>query len=412
MGQSKEMKTVIANVWDESGGAAKAAMRLHQGLQDEGVNNQFFCKFKDSDQDNVQGLESGIRRKLGEFQFYLNYLPAGRTNLRNKNPLFSPSWVPNRSIKSINSANPDVVNLHWITNFLHPEYLPSINAPIVWTLHDMWAFTGGCHYSGNCNKYKSTCKNCPILEHNRKRDLSFLLQWRKHHAWGDFEMTIVTPSNWLANCANDSALLSEYPIEVINNGVDLEFFRPMDSEDARRDLGLPQEKSLVLFGGVGVNPAHRKGVDLLDKALSLVEIPSKEFAIVTFGNVELNFDDSVPVYDLGYVADEEIPTVYNVADATIVPSRQENLSNIIIESLACGTPPVAFDVGGMNEMVDHKKNGYLVDELSGTALARGIDWVLQSDVKKLSGASRTTANEKFSQDYMTKNYISLFESLT
>lgn len=400
------MKLAVVNTRESAGGAVTSSLRLHNALRKRGQDSRFLTRLEHRGGDNERSV-SAPRKWLGELSYYLNFLPVGRANFRQGNPVFSLSWVPSRAVSRINSVEPDVVNLHWTSNYVNPEHIPRIEAPIVWTLHDTWAFTGGCHYPGDCNRYEGSCGNCPVLEHNFEHDLSRFLWYRKKHAWSGCELTFIAPSEWIANKAKESSLLSQHTINTVPNGVDLEYFKPMNQQKARTEFGLNLDSDIVLLGGVG--GAYRKGVDLFIESLSKIDRDNLE--VVTFGDIDSEFESSIPVSTLGYVPSDKLPLAYNIADVAVVPSRRENLSNMVIESIACGTPVVAFDIGGMPDMISNRENGYLATPNSTSDLANGIEWVLDADRVRLSENARKTAEQDYSLDQMANRYLSIFESV-
>ena len=234
------MKILHLNTSDISGGAARAAYRIHKGLQGIDVDSKMLVQTKLSDDKTVIG--PGNKLKKG-FALLRSTLDSAFKNLFSggSKTIFSPAWLPFSDIPSqIESIAPDIVHLHWIcSGMLRIEDLKRINKPIVWTLHDMWAFTGGCHYSDDCNRFQQDCGNCPELNRNNKNDLSRSILRRKKKAWAGLDITVVTPSNWLAECTKESSLFKGRRIEVIHNGLNLNRFKPTNKTKAREIWDLP-----------------------------------------------------------------------------------------------------------------------------------------------------------------------------
>jgi len=331
---------------------------------------------------------------------------------------YHTQWVPDRLDATVRSFDPDIVHLHWICEgFLQVETLADFNRPIVWTLHDMWAMTGGCHYSGDCNRYRDRCGSCPKLGSSMEADLSRLTWIRKKRAWEDVDLTIVTPSRWLAQCAHSSTLLGHFPIEVIPYGIDLDVYKPVSRTEARRILNLPPEPSLILFGAMNPTQNQRKGFDLLLEALNDLEMRESplEPELVVFGNSSTSQEltSAFRAHYLGQFSDDEaLALLYSAADVFVAPSRRDNLPLSVQESLACGTPVVAFDIGGMPDMISHRSNGYLADPYDSEDLATGIAWCLREDRREeLSEAARTTACDKFSLERNAEAYVDLYRRI-
>jgi glycosyltransferase involved in cell wall biosynthesis len=276
----------------------------------------------------------------------------------------------------------------------------------------MWALTGGCHYAGECERYKDSCGACPELGSEKEKDLSRKFWRRKKEAYNGLNLTIVTPSRWLAECARQSSLLRDFPVKVIPNGLDLELFGPVDRRAARDKLGLPVDKKLILFGAVSSTSDRRKGFHLLQPALRHLSAnrTSKDVELLVFGAAEPENppDFGLPARYLGTLSDEEeLALLYGAADVCAVPSLQDNLPNIVAEAMACGTPCVAFDIGGMPDMIEHKRNGYLARPFDAEDLARGMAWVLQQENLN----PRQTAEEMLELTLASKRYKNLYEDL-
>jgi glycosyltransferase involved in cell wall biosynthesis len=312
-----------------------------------------------------------------------------------------------------------VINLHWTCRaMLRIEDLPRISKPIVWTLHDMWPFTGGCHCDVGCTRYEAQCGNCPVLGRSGEADLSRRVWSRKHKAYAEADITLVAPSRWMAAKARKSRLFRDRNIHVIFNGLDLDIFKPVDRQQARRNLHLPEARLLLLFGAMDSIVIPGKGFDLL--AAALAKLPAswqRRIDLVVFGATgpgETKLGDFKSHF-LGYVYDDRrLAEIYASADAMVTPSRQDNLPCTVSESLACGTPVVAFDVGGIPEMIEHKVSGYLAEAFDTDDLARGIEYVLEQQQlnDQMHKAARKRAVENFSDREMSQKYMSLYETVT
>jgi glycosyltransferase involved in cell wall biosynthesis len=283
----------------------------------------------------------------------------------------------------------------------------------------MWAFTGGCHYSQDCDRYTASCGACPQLYSSENWDLSRWVWQRKAKSWKDLDLTIVALSSWLSNCASSSSLFRDRRIEVIPNGLDIRKYRPINRHVARELLNLPQDKHLVLFGSIWATNVKRKGFHLLQPALQDLNQSGwqDKLELVIFGASQPNNppDFGFKVHYLGTLSDDLLlALIYSAADVFVLPSTEENLANTVMESIACGTPCVAFNIGGMPDMVEHLKNGYLAQPYKIEDLAKGIAWVIENEERhqKLSHRAREKAEQEFTLEIQAHRYLSLFSELT
>ncbi|NET38833.1 MAG: glycosyltransferase, partial [Cyanothece sp. SIO1E1] len=238
------MKPLIISTSDLDGGAARAAYRLHKGLHLQGISSRMLVRSKLSKDKSVikhKPFLAMVGSKLTDWPLRL-YRKRDRA-------MFSTQWFPDEIAKKVTQISPDVINLHWACNgYVQIETLSKFQRPLVWTLHDMWAFTGGCHYSQECELYTKACGPCPQLNHKMNQDISRWVWQRKAKSWSSLSMMAVTPSHWLADCARSSVLFRNVPIEVIPNGLDIQTYKPANQKFARKLLNLPEEKRIVLFG--------------------------------------------------------------------------------------------------------------------------------------------------------------------
>lgn len=412
------MKILLVSTYDIQGGAARATYRLHQGLLDIGVNSQMLVHEKYSNDKTVFAPRTAVSQGIARAKKSFEALPVKFYRQRS-NATYSPQWLPDTIVSKVNQINPDIINLHWISNaFMQIETIAKLKRPLVWTLHDMWAFTGGCHYSGDCTRYLKYCGACSQLGSSKNWDLSSWIWRRKAKAWRDLNLTIVSPSTWLATCARASSLFKDLPIVVIHNGLDTRKYRPINKSVARELLNLPQDKQLILFGALQATSDSRKGFHLLKLALeSLSQSGWKdrlEVAILGAYQPEHSPDFGFKAHYLGMCNDDiSLALVYSAADVFVLPSIEENLANTVMEAIACGTPCVAFNIGGTSDMIEHEINGYLAQPFKIEDLAQGIAWVLQNQERyeKLSYRSREKAEQKFSLEIQSNKYISMFEKI-
>ncbi|MBD2522541.1 glycosyltransferase family 4 protein [Nostoc sp. FACHB-133] len=412
------MKVLHLSTHDIGGGAARAAYRLHTGLQDIGLQSQMLVQEKSSNDKTVIAPKIRLFQGIAKAKLTFESLPL-KLYTQKKNTPFFIQWLPDRVIPKVAQINPDIINLHWISGaFMQIETFSKLKRPLVWTLHDMWGFTGGCHVIGECDRYKVSCGACPQLNSINEWDLSRWVWRRKVKAWKNINLTLVSPSSWLAECARSSSLFQNLRIEVIPHGLDTQKYRPINRHFARETLKLPQDKKLILFGAIEATSDRNKGFHLLQPALQeLSKAGWKDnFEVVIFGasQPENPPDLGFKTYYLGHLYDDlSLATVYSAADVMLVPSLQESFGQTASESLACGTPVVAFNSTGLKDIVDHQQNGYLANPYEVDDFAKGIAWILENEqrLEKLSFYARKKAEQEFTLELQARRYSALFEEI-
>ncbi len=314
----------------------------------------------------------------------------------------------------------DVLHLHWINQgFLslrNIRQLAELGKPIVWTLHDMWAFTGGCHYSGSCTQYQQACGMCPFLRRPGPNDLSHRVWLRKKKEFPP-NLHVVTCSEWLAERARESTLLGQYPIISIPNPIDTDVFVPAEAGERpafRRRLGIDDASLVVLFVAVKVQD-ERKGFVYLQQALSALKVqrPNLAVDILVLGHSRPEELAALPYpcHPMGMVQDiAQLAKIYDAADVFAIPSLEDNLPNTVMESLACGTPVVGFETGGIPEMVDHRQNGYIVPQRDSKGLAEGIAWIGEQK-EHLRRAARAKALRMYTNGVVAQRHLLLYAQL-
>jgi len=411
------MKVLLVSTF-LTGGAGGGAYRLHKSLQSIGVDSKILAQDKSPDLDDKTVIVGKTRLANVYLRLPMSILPFKLYPYRDIFVEFSPQWLPD-SIpikRTVARLCPDIVNLHWICgNGVKIESISRLNKPLVWTLRDMWAFTGGCHISLDCIRYTQSCGACPQLRNGRNWDLSRWIWIRKARAWKDLDLTIVTPSTWLAECARSSSLFRDRRIMVIPHGVDARKFKPIDRRIARELLNLHQDKQFVLFGAWVNN--RNKGFHLFQQALqSLAKSGWRDkVEVIVFGFSQPSkcLDSSFKHHYLGRVRHDLLPIVYSAADVFVAPSISEAFGNTITESLSCGTPAVVFGATGPKDIIEHKKNGYLAKPYDVEDLARGIMWVLE-DIERhqrLAYHARAKIERELTLELMARRYLALFNEI-
>lgn len=409
------MKILIVNTFDINGGAARAAYRLHKSLLAQNIDSQMLVQTKDSDDFTVVGENSKIEKGINKIRPTIDGLFV-RSYKNKTQTFFSPAKFQfNNIVKKINEINPDIVHLHWINGgMLTIEDIGKINAPIVWSLHDMWAFTGGCHYNEECLGYEKECGNCKVLGSKKENDLSRKILNRKEKVYKQKKnITIVGLSSWLYECSKKSTLLRDKKHINLPNPIDTNNFKPFNKEKARELCNLPKDKKLVLFGAVGATSDPRKGFIELSAAMKNLEDKDIEFVIFGSSEPEESQSFKFKTHYLGNLTDDiSLVTLYSAVDVMIVPSLQENLSNAIMESLSCGTPVVGFDIGGNGDMIEHKINGYLANAFDTYDLKDGIDWILNNkNYDDLCKNAREKVTMEFNSNSIGEKYKIMYNDI-
>lgn len=410
------MKSLLISTFEQQGGAARSTHRLHQSLNHMGIDSRMLVQYKQSDDPKVFAPHGLLARFSAGVRPYIDALPllCYRTRL---SPPWSLAWLTNDITSCITSFNPDLIHLNGVGHgFLPLDVIARLTGPLIWTLHDSWVFTGGCHLPGSCELFHGNCGRCPQLNARHEHDLSRWGWNRKSSLWPKLDVTFVAPSHWLAKCAQSSSLLSSMPIEVIPNGIDTLRFSPGDNSIARATLGLPQKGLILLYGAASFTRDSNKGFALLKSALSLITgyLKQNSLTVVLFGdqNYRETEIEGIPVRSYGAIAtDEELVSLYRAADFFVLPSLQESLSFTVMESMACGTPCVAFNVGGVGDLISHGENGYFVRAGEVHELADGITRMMaDSDRRTFMGRrARQKVESGFSINQVAERYLELYK---
>lgn len=413
------LRLTLASAHDRTGGAAVAAARLRDGLRTLGHDARLFVQTQSQPHPATLGPQGAAQRSFSRLRSGLDSLPVRRAG--GAPDKFSASWLPRRW-PSLGDAGPAaLVHLHWTNaGFLSVRDIGALRVPVVWTLHDMWAFTGGCQYDEGCGRHAQGCGDCPLLARRGARDLSARRHGAKQRLWADLALTLVAPSRWMAAEARRSTLFAQRRIEVLANGVDLQRYKPLDRGFARHALGLPADRKLVLFGALNPGSDQRKGYDLLQQALATLAAqpggPDK-FALVVFGSNPPRQEvlHGLPAFHFGHLHDDvALALLYAACDVFVAPSRQENLPNTVAEALACGVPCVAFDIGGMPDLITHQRHGWLARPHDTADLAAGIAWCLSDEDQRwrsLSVQARRFAEEHLELGRQARRHVDLYRQL-
>jgi glycosyltransferase involved in cell wall biosynthesis len=410
----------------QKGGAALAMQRLHRGLIECGHASQIVSRERpatdsiicikplDTEKDRKEHfLSSAIQR----FYIYPN-----RTSLSNTMFTFYQPGLDLTCLEIVHSA--DIIHLHSIIDEMTPQMVKQLmllKRPIVWTLHDQWAFTGGCHYSAGCMGYCSDCESCPQLEPDPLKITEALLK-DKRELFDNPLLTIVTPSRWMADCAAKSTVFRNHRIEVIPNGIDTSVFSPMPKAYAKKMFGINKKRKTILFCAFD-GDEKRKGFSdftaAIGYAMSNPEFRRKvekfEFELLFLGGSEQTFDQmKLPVKNLGlFDSDAKISMAYAAADLFVLPSLEDNFPNTMLEAMSCGTPVIAYSTGGIPEAITDGDNGLIVPTGDYRKLGDAICSLMKNEelLKHMGGRAREKALREFTIDTQATRHFHLYEAL-
>lgn len=402
----------------KSGGAATAAIRLGNALQlhSNKVTVDMLTR-KDEDGEWIHSLQ-GFQKQKSEASFWAEALAFEPfRNKEHKRFSFSTAQfgVDISTNPLVQAA--DIIHIHWINQgFLSLgaiEKLAKLGKPILFSLHDMWSYTGGCHYTSTCTNYLQSCGNCFWLKSPKPNDISNKIWKKKQQIYTQYNNLHFIPlSQWMERCAKQSSLLKTQPLHQIGNPIDSSIFYPLEKPTLRQELGIGADKKLLLFVAMNANDT-RKGFALLVDSIRQLEHKKDTYEILVIGknSAEMSQSLALPTHPLGMISDtQKMVEIYNAADVFVIPSLEDNLPNTVVESLASGTPCVGFDAGGIPEMIDHQKNGYVAKFKDTTDLAKGIDWVLQHpDYTALQANARQKVMTTYDAPVIAKKYVDLYK---
>lgn len=400
---------LFASTRQRRDGASLAAWLLFTGIRSVRPTSRFLCLYRDDRDISVVGLDRNSPRGMLARYLERREISKLRGNTGSESsPL--PTMRPNPVRIRLDRFQPSLMHLHSVKGgLLDAEELRRLECPIVWTLHDAWAFTGGCHYPGACRKFLSTCGECPRLESDDPNDLSRKLMLQKIAAYNGLDLTIVAPNTSLASAARQSALFAQCKIEIIPNGIDTDLFYPRVKSLVRRRFGISEQIPMIVFGG---NHTYAKcnESDLLGQTLAKLDT---SFALLTLGNKlseHLCFPPHIHLYEVGIVDDSNfIAEIYSTADMFVCTSQEAYFHMDLAEALACGTPCVAFATDSLSEMITHKINGWLATPFDPNALAEGIRWLAgHSHPDDLRAAARAKAVTEYRLDVTVEKYADLY----
>jgi len=411
------MRILQLSTFDIRFGASIAARRLHEAFLSGGLESDLLVSEVHCDTPRVHGAYVGMQKLMAKARHHIDTLPLKFYPQRTTAP-FSANWVPSHLPRTIDQLKPDLVHLHWCqTNFVATTTLPHIHHPLIWTFHDMWAFTGGCHYSSGCERYLAQCGQCPVLKSTSEGDLSRWMWKQKRDVYRQLRKSlhIICPSHWMAGLARQAPLLEGIPVHVVPNPINTQAFKPIDKIAARRLMGLPAKGPLLLMGAASRGD-YRKGFDLLDLALQhyAAQPGAQPLGLVTLGtrnNTASASPGPLQTWNIGFLQDEvSLSALYSAVDVVALPSREENLSNSLAEALCCGTPCLAFAIGGNADLISHQVNGFLAQPNDTVDMAAGLSWILNHLQEDKREAIAQAASAKLSYESLVPAFLKIYQS--
>jgi len=413
------IRVLHINTRDISGGATRAACRIHVSQREVAahqLSSTVRVSRKQSDQPSIHGPK-GKRAALPLARSAIGDLLQALQ--RTPNPvLHSPSWLPCRLDRELNASDADLLHLHWVQGeMLSIEAIGRLRKPLVWTLHDCWAFSGSEHYPSGPGdlRYQQGYHRQNRPPGHGGVDLDRWCWQRKHRNWRR-PIQLVCPSRWLACCGQSSALLGHWPVRVIPYPLPTNLYRPWPQALARKLFGLPEEGPLLLFGALGGSRDPRKGWDLLEAALRQLASTLPGLQAVVFGQSQPADPPrlGLPLHYVGALHDDQsLALLYAAADVMVVPSRMDNLPQTATEAQSCGVPVVAFNATGLPDVVDHQHTGYLAEPYDPADLAHGIRWVLENPERQaaLGRQARQRAEHLWNPGRITGLYAELYREV-
>jgi len=416
------MKVLLVNTSERTGGAAVAANRLMKALIDNGIEAKSLVLKKQSDDINVLSIQTSIFKKYhSKLNFLWERFVIFFCNRFTRKNLFQVS-IANTGLdisKHPLVKSADVIHIHWINQgFLSLNNIKNLvktGKPVVWTLHDLWAGTGICHYSGDCDKYQTECHDCPLLSGYFPVDLSKQTFVKKEKIFLQ-SIFYVGCSHWISEKAKQSALLKNAKITSIPNPINTKIFYSQNKLTIRKQLGLPTDKKLLLFSAAKISDTRKGGIYFLNACNLFYETNSEwknKTEIILMGKGDETFLSGIKmkVNSLRYISgDENIAAIYAAADVFVIPSLEDNLPNTIMEAMACGIPCVGFDTGGIPEMIDHKINGYVAQYQDVEDLAKGIVWTLENG-EILSDKAVEKVKNNYTNPIVAQQYTELYKKI-
>ncbi len=402
---------------------SSANTKLHNALLKQEIQSQILVLCHSGDIKETFDLERSFFRKV--YDVILNYCEENhlkKINFKYGFP-FSTGNKGYSLYKKDIIKEADVIHLHWICGILNAyeiKRLQLLGKPIVWTCHDSWPFTGGCHVRYGCTKYENQCGCCDMIQSKKENDLSYQILKKKKKFFKDNSITFIAPSSWMTESIKNSNLFHTNRIVMIPNAIDTDKYRPLNELELKNNIGSNKWKQNIniLFGAGDIRIPY-KGMEYLKQLLKYVKETKPDIAskivlhIVGQNNNDRELMDMFKCIYWGYINEpEKMAALYTLVDFMIYPSLDDNLPNMIMESMSCGTPVIAFRVGGIPDMIDHKKNGYLAEYKNISDMAEGIEWIIMNNTyNRLGLEARKKVIDNYSEEIIARKHIELYKTL-
>lgn len=402
------MRVVHITTVDE-GGAYKAVIRMQEALQLAGIDSKILLRNKlHKEHEGEIYLDNSIKTALSKGKNLFNMIFS-------KSEIACEKWGSDIS-KNALVKQADILVIHWCNSFLSYQSLKALfdsGKKVVIFMHDTWLFTGGCHVNLECEQYRIGCGNCPYITGDKYEDLSYTNFRIKQRLLEPYSLQIAGPSKWIVECAAQSDITCNKEITWLPNCIDGDIFQPIkDDRRLREKYGIPLDKKVVLFGAAFNGTENKnKGFQFLVKALEY--LPKEEFFLLIFGNCREEDIEWKQEYKLlGYIySEQEMAEVYNSADVYVTPSLQESFGFTVCEAMSCGTPVVAFPVGGIREQISHKKDGYLAEYQNARDIANGIEFCTDERHVRNLGEEAVISASVYHYKNMAEQYKKYFETI-
>jgi glycosyltransferase involved in cell wall biosynthesis len=417
------LKIVHISDSDGGGGAANAMSRLHEALQRLGAESRLLVR---NSQALANAVETVATRGDADELFpavreavVRQYVELNRTSLTNTHFSLHIDGADLSRLPVV--ASSDVVHLHWAASFQTPADVGALFSakPVVWTLHDLEPLTGGCHFPAGCERYAGDCAGCPQLARD-PFDVTATTLRDKKTLWAGARPTFIAPSRYIAECARRSAVAQHIAASIVHipHGIDVEVFRPRSKGGARRALGIPVDGTYVLCGS-NYNAEKRKGLGHVDRVLAAAkaDLPLDAFKVklLTVGEPKLDLHDldGIEVVQLGRVSLDVMPTVYAAADVLLYPALEDNFPCMLLESLSCGTPAIAFDIGGIPDIVQDEVSGRIVAAGDELAMAAALSSLIGDPqrLQLMSRSARAHIEEHFRAESVARKHAELYDDV-
>lgn len=402
----KVLEVLHIATYESFGGAARATRRIYHGLKVTPIICQMFTMLKSSDDESIQVVQPKDPR--AQLKYIHALLQSNQKQQLNQSVVLeSDGDVSAGIVDEINEHQAPIIHLHWINNILSIADIGKINKPIVWTLHDMWPFSGREHLSYDPDAY--------FYKDSTKVSSEDTLRFKIEN-WTNKNFKIVAPSHWLANCARRSILFNQCEVSVIPCPIDHVLWSPQNKQSSRLEFNFDHAKHQILFLGQNLINDINKGWDLLQATLAILsQRHDFEFELVVVGHFgEILVDCPYKIHSLGEISNDELLIqLYSTVNLLVVPSRFEAFSQVTLEAQSCGLPVVGFDIGGIPDIIIHKKTGWISPAYDLIDFSEGIHWILNKEgrAEELGRVGRQNVINKFSSERVAQLYMDLYQKV-